>query len=559
MPRIYSSPFPEIYFPECSIFTHVFSHDYDAQLPAFIDAPTGKTLSRADVCAQSLQCAWSLKNTLHQKRGDTMAIMSPNSIAWPIVFLGGIAAGLRITTINSAYTPRELEHQLHDSGAYYVFAHPSLLETVRESMKQMKVSDAEVKKRIFLMGPMVAGLEGWQRADDLLGKGQLEKEEPSEGQAAHETVLLCYSSGTTSKPKGVELSHYNIISNMCMMASQIEYLYPGGAITLHVIPFYHIYGLVPLLLIALYFGVPQVVMSHFTPDDFCAYIERYKVTVSPTVPPILVALAHHPGQYSLKILSSAAAPLGEDLAKAVHTRLRNRGVDVMMPQGYGMTETSPVIIMQHETEWKVKAGHVGRLLPNVQARLVLDDEQTDASEGGPGELWIRAPNVMKGYLNNPAATKAAITSDGWLKTGDVAVVDKDGHFKIVDRKKELIKYKGFQVPPADLEDTLLSHPNVIDAGVIGVWSEAEATEYPRAYVVPRGGAASLKTAAERENYGREIQSWIRTKVARHKYLRGGVVVVDVIPKSAAGKILRRELRELAKRDSQGTVVATSKL
>ncbi|KAF8586519.1 acetyl-CoA synthetase-like protein [Ramaria rubella] len=562
MPRIYYSDSPDIPLPEHSIFTQTFSHDHDAQLPAYIDAPTGKTLSRADVHTQSLQLAWALKNILGQGHGDTMAIFSPNSLAWPIILLGGIAAGLRITTVNSAYTPSELQYQLHDSQAHYVFVHPSLLGTAIEALKLMKVDDAGAKKRIVLMGLIETALEGWRNVDDLLGKGRIEKEELFKGPAAHETIFLCYSSGTTSKSKGVELSHYNVTSTLCALEVRMKYLHPGGPVMLGVLPFFHIFGLTHLVLFTLYAGAPLVIMSKFNPDEFCASIDRYKVTVAVTVPPILVVLANHPAPEqhnisSLKVIMTGAAPLGKDLQLAVNARLRSLGADVMIPQGYGMTEAP--ICSQYETEWKAKVGSVGRLLANIQGRLVLDDDKTDAPEGEPGEMWIKGSGVMKGYFNNPAATKESITPEGWYKTGDIAIVDGEGHFKIVDRKKELIKYKGSLVPPAELEGVLLTHPNVVDAGVIGVWSDAEATESPRAYVVPRGGAASLKTAAEREKYGQEIQKWIQDKVARHKYLRGGVVVVDAIPKSAAGKILRRELRELAKKDSQVTGAVIPKL
>ncbi|KAF8517346.1 AMP binding protein [Gautieria morchelliformis] len=564
MPQIYYSHIPDVHIPERSIFTHLFGSNFDPQLPAYIDAPTGQTLSRADVRIQCLQLAWGLQNILYQKRSSTIAIFSPNSIAWPVVLLGSIAAGLRVTTVNSAYTPRELRHQLEDSRAYYIFVHPSLLNNTSEALRLMGVSDVEIKERIIQAAPAHSAVPGWRSMDELFGKGQLTREEPFDGAAAHETVLLCYSSGTTSKSKGVELSHHNVISVLCIVTPQIAYLSPIGAVMLSVLPFYHIYGLVKLVLNPFYRGAPQVVMSHFDPDAFCANVERYKVTVSLVVPPILVVLANHPApekynMSSLKILFSGAAPLGEGLSLAVHARLRRLGADVMLPQGWGLTETSPTCIMQHETEWQRHAGSIGKLLPNLQARLVLDDGVTDAPMGEAGEIWIKGPNVMKGYLNNPEATQDAITSDRWFKTGDIAVVDSEGNFRIVDRKKELIKYKGFQVPPAELEGVLLTHPRVVDAGVIGVFSEAEATEYPRAYIVPRGGVASLRTSADREALGQEIQAWIRTKVARHKYLRGGVVAVDTIPKSAAGKILRRELRELAKEDLQVTGSVKAKL
>jgi len=190
-----------------------------------------------------------------------------------------------------------------------------------------------------------------------------------------------------------------------------------------------------------------------------------------------------------------------------------------------------------------KIGSIGILLPNLEARLIASDEDNiiDVAPGEPGELWVRGPIVMKGYLNNPTATANSVTSDGWFKTGDIAVRDEEGYYKIVDRKKELIKYKGFQVPPAELESVLLEHPEIVDAAVIGIDDPAQATELPRAYIVHKAGATNAL-----KSFPRDVQLWIETRVAKHKFLRGGVVIIDAIPKSAAGKILRRELRERAK-------------
>ncbi|KAF8525315.1 hypothetical protein JB92DRAFT_3087310 [Gautieria morchelliformis] len=375
----------------------------------------------------------------------------------------------------------------------------------------MGVSDTEAKNRIIQAAPAGSAIPGWRFMDEFLGKGQLTKQEPFDGVAAHETALLCYSSGTTSKSRGVEAT--SCLS--CVLWSD-----------------YHIYGLVNLVFNPIYRGAPQDIMSHFDPDAACANIERYKVTVALVVPPILVVLTHHPApeKYdlsSLKLLFSAA-PLGDSLALAIHARLRKLGADVMFPQGWGLTETSPTC-------------SIGKLLPNMQARLVLDDGEIDAATCEAGEIWVKGPNVMKssflsltlwGYLNIPQATMDVITPDGWFKTGDIAVVDNEGNFKVVDRKKELIKCKGFQVTPAELEEILLAHPKVVDAGVIGVFSEAEATEYLRAYIIPRG-------LSSREAFRHEIQAWIQAKVARHRYLCSSIPL-----------ILRRELRELAKKDLQ---------
>jgi len=259
---------------------------------------------------------------------------------------------------------------------------------------------------------------------------------------------------------------------------------------------------------------------------------------------------------SLQTLFSGAAPLGAALTKQVIGRLltkRKGKGPVHILQGYGLTETSPTTHLVPTSHAESKVGTIGILLPNLEARLVVDgdgDGNIDAEEGQPGEIWIKGPTVMKGYLNNPTATADAITPDGWFKTGDIAIRDKDGFYSIVDRRKELIKYKGFQVPPAELESVLLTHPDVADAAVIGVDSAREATELPRAYVV-HANPEAVKAEADRLAFSESVKKWIQGKVARHKFLRGGVVVINVVPKSAAGKILRREIRDRAKVELAG--------
>ncbi|KAJ7215070.1 hypothetical protein GGX14DRAFT_696593, partial [Mycena pura] len=256
---------------------------------------------------------------------------------------------------------------------------------------------------------------------------------------------------------------------------------------------------------------------------------------------MLVVLACHPvvDKYdlsSLEYMLSAGAPLGADLIEAVRKRLlskRKPGAKCFIMQGYGLTETSP-------------SSHAARL-------VVDEDGEVDAEEGKPGELWVQGKTVMKGYLNNREAMQNSITPDGWFKTGDIAMRDNDGYWYIIDRKKELIKYKlfgmqGFQVPPAELEAVLLTHPDIADVGVIGINSVEQATELPRAYVV-HANPEKVKTAQAKAEFGQSVVKWIKSRVARHKYLRAGVAVIDVVPKSAAGKILRKELRERAKQEA----------
>lgn len=280
-------------------------------------------------------------------------------------------------------------------------------------------------------------------------------------------------------------------------------------------------------------------MSKFDLEKFCAVTERKRVTMASVVPPVVLLLGKSPivDKYdlsSLRILNSGAAPLTKELVNIVRQRL-----NVPVKQGYGLSETSPVIYQQTWESLGEPVGSIGTLLANQIAKFVSPSgEEVPTSQ--VGELWMKSPNVFKGYLNNPAKTAEAFSGDGFFKTGDIGYQDEKGNVFITDRSKELIKYNAFQVAPAELEGVLMSHPKIADAAVIGVQDESRATEVPRAYlVVGLGVKASEET-------GREIQAWMKGKVANHKQLRGGIRFIDLVPKSAAGKILRTKVRELAK-------------
>jgi 4-coumarate--CoA ligase len=300
-------------------------------------------------------------------------------------------------------------------------------------------------------------------------------------------------------------------------------------------------GLTCLIHKALYSGLTLVVMPKFDLQDFCRFIQDHKITYAYVVPPIVVLLAKHPdvSKYdlsSMRMMNSGAAPLTRELVEGVYSRLK-----IPIKQGYGLSETSPTTHSQPWDTWNKTIGSVGTLLPYQEAKY-MSPEDKELAPGEVGELWIKGPNVFKGYLNNPEGTANALTADGYFKTGDVGYQDKDGHFYITDRIKELIKYKGFQVPPAELEGILLSHPQVSDVAVIGIYDKDQATELPRAYVVPKDGLGKGEKEAA------EIVKWLGDKVAHHKKLRGGVKFIDEIPKSASGKILRRVLKVKAQEE-----------
>ncbi|OBT61985.1 hypothetical protein VE03_08661 [Pseudogymnoascus sp. 23342-1-I1] len=295
------------------------------------------------------------------------------------------------------------------------------------------------------------------------------------------------------------------------------------------LPFYHIYVL------SFTRRSAMIVMSKYDLEKFCSYIQEYKITLAYVVPPVLLQLEKSPNVNhfdlsSLRMMSSGAAPLTKELVEAVYQRL-----NVPIKQGYGLSETSPTTHSQPWDSWRSFVGSVGILLANQSIKYMSEDGDEPLA-GETGELWIKGPNVFRGYLNNPEATQNALTCDGYFKTGDVGHEDKHGNCYITDRVKESIKYKGFQVPPAELEGKLLSHPEIEDAVVIGVYKPEQATEVPMAYIVLSKGIPG-DVAKERE-----IVGWLSARVAHHKRLRGGIKWVDEVPKSPSGKILRRILR-----------------
>jgi acyl-CoA synthetase (AMP-forming)/AMP-acid ligase II len=324
------------------------------------------------------------------------------------------------------------------------------------------------------------------------------------------------------------LSHRNLVANILQIEAAIP-VEPDDVL-IAVLPFFHIYGMTVIMNMGLASGSKVVTMPRFDLEQFLELIEVHGVTMASIVPPIALALAKHPAVdgrdlSSVRMVMSGAAPLGADLTEQLARRL-----DVPVTQGYGMTESSPVThVCRLEA---IKGGAIGPLLPGTEARIVDPESGADVGAGERGELWIRGPQVMQGYLYNERASAETIDSDGWLHTGDIAVVDADGFYSIVDRLKELIKYKGFQVPPAELEAILIAHPAVADCAVIGVPDE-QAGELPKGFVVVADGA---------EVSDEDLLEHVARQVSPQKRLRM-IERLEQIPKSASGKILRRELRE----------------
>jgi len=518
------SSYPDVEIPAVSIHEFLFGDVEEHRLDAvaIVDGVSGATTTYRQLIAQIDLFAGALA-ARGVGVGITIGVLCPNVPAFATVFHGILRAGATATTINSLYTPEEIANQLTDADATWLVTVSPLLPGAKAAAAALGFDDDHVI--------VLDGAEGHPSLPALLGEGR-SAPEVSFDPATHLAVLP-YSSGTTGRPKGVMLTHRNLIANVSQCRSTISL--GDDDRVLAVLPFFHIYGMTVLLNFALRQRAALVTMPKFELTDFLRVVQEHRTTWVFIAPPIAVALAKHPlvDQYdtsAVKVIFSGAAPLDGALASAVANRL-----GCIVCQGYGMTETSPVTHAIPYDRADIDRSSVGMLLANTEARLVAEDgSEIDAPAEGasaPGELLIRGPQVMKGYLNRPDATAEMLDSDGWLHTGDVATVTHDGIFRIVDRLKELIKYKGYQVAPAVLEAVLLEHPSIADAAVIGALDD-DGQEVPKAFVVVQSGAQLDADA---------VMAHVAQHVAPHEKVRQ-VEFIEAIPKSASGKILRKDLR-----------------
>ncbi len=534
----FSSPFPEVDIPTASVYDYLFSglsspEDSNADRVALIDAKSGRRTSYREMVARIDSFAGAVASRGFGV-GDVIGLLAPNSSVFAVAFHGILRAGATATTINALFTAKDIANQLTDSGASMLVTVSALLPQAKEAAAAVGLPDESL---VVLDG---AGREtdGHPNAEDLLAAGT-PAPQVSFAPSAHLAVLP-YSSGTTGNPKGVMLTHRNLVANV----AQIRPLHgmTSEDVVLAVLPFFHIYGMTVLLNAALHARARLVIMPAFDLDAFLANIAEHRCTVVFIAPPVAVALAKHPlvDSYdlsSLQVVMSGAAPLDADLGHAVAERL---GCTVV--QGYGMSELSPVSHLtpfdagEHDLHSQAPLSSVGWTVSNAASKIVDPDTRDEIeipAEGlsKTGELWFKGPNVMAGYLNNEQATRETIDAGGWLHTGDLAQVDAHGCVYIVDRLKELIKYKGYQVPPAELEAVLLSHPQIADAAVIGAIDDT-GEEVPKAFVVKQPDAELTET---------QVMAFVAEHVAPYKKVRQ-VEFIDAVPKSASGKILRKDLR-----------------
>jgi len=514
---IFRSPSPDVKIPEITFPEYVLRKaDRFPDKPAMIDGASGRTLTYGQLAGAIKKAAVGLAKRGFGK-GDVFAIYSPNLPEYAVIFQAVATVGGINTTVNPLYTVDELAKQLNDSAAKYLITVAPFLDKAKEAAAKSKV------KEIFVFGE-ADGATPFAALLDSDGEPPAVKINPKE-----DLVVLPYSSGTTGLPKGVMLTHYNLVANLCQMDGVEGFEGMGEeAKVIAVLPYFHIYGMVVIMCYGLANGATIVSMPKFDLEEFLGILQKYEVTTAPLVPPIVLAMAKHPlidkfNLSSISLMFCGAAPLGAALAEEASKR-----IGCPLAQGYGMTEASPVTHLTPYTEGRGKAGSAGMVVPNTEVKIV---DLASGKELGPneeGELFMRGPQIMKGYLNHPEVTAESIDADGWYRSGDIGYADEEGYFFIVDRVKELIKYKGMQVAPAELEALLLTHPAVMDAAVIPSPDE-EAGEVPKAFVVKKGEVSDS-----------EIMAFVAEKVAPHKRIRL-LEFTEQIPKSASGKILRRVL------------------
>ena len=513
---IIRSPFPLPSQPQPDLVSAALRHAPRlGDKPALIDAPSGRAITYEQLGSLVRRAAAGLA-ARGFRRGDVLAIYAPNLPEYAVAAHAVLSLGGVVTTGNPLSTPAELAKQLLDSGARVVLTVPPFVDAARQAATEAGCSELHVFGEAPGATPFAA----------LLEHGDDPAEAPIEPDG---TAALMYSSGTTGVPKGVQLTHRAIAANLVQTAHAIGMSEDDTLVA--VAPFFHALGFTVLLNTGLAGGATVVSLPRFDLEAFLRAIQDHRATVTIIVPPIALALARHPAvsRYdlsSLRLVGCGAAPLGKEIEVECEERL-----GCLVFQGYGMTEATASIAISSmcEPERNVH-GQAGILVAGTEARVVDPESGADLGIDGTGEIWIRGPQLMNGYLNRPDETAETIDADGWLHTGDIGRIDDEGRVFITDRMKELIKYKAFQVAPAELEALLCSHPAVSGAAVIGAPDE-EAGELPTAFVVANG-----------ELSDDELISWVAERVAPHKRIRR-VERIDAIPCSPTGKILRRELRK----------------
>jgi len=503
-------------YPEYPLFE--FLRDAASKHPSrpALLTPDGEQWTFGAVEEGARRVAGSLM-TAGVRRGDRVLFMAPNSPAYATAIYGAMMAGAIVVPVNPLFKPDEVRRALSDTEPAAAFASAEAAASLLDSLRH----EAPSLHGVHVLDTLWADLEGLRSA------------EPVELEARNDIAALPFSSGTTGVPKGVMLTHFNLVANVRQTLA--TGMTPAYSPLLNYMPFFHVYGFASVMGMAFAMGVPQVIIPRFDPELVVRLAAQHGVQTLYAPPPALRALVAArrggaPAVPSLRVIITGAAPTPPDLAQSAEEAF---GVPVCQP--YGLSEATAATNMNLLS--RNKPGTVGPPLPDTEEKIVDPDSGAELETGSAGEVWVRGPQVMRGYWRRPDATAECLTPDGWLRTGDLGKFDDDGYLQIVDRLKDMIRYKGHQVAPFELEAILLEHPAVADACVIRK-DDVEAGEIPKACVVLRPGAQAT---------GDELRAFVAARVNPMSHVRE-VEFIDAIPRNPSGKILRRELveRERAK-------------
>ncbi|XP_010250798.1 PREDICTED: 4-coumarate--CoA ligase-like 9 [Nelumbo nucifera] len=508
-------PLPPANLP-LSVFHYVFSllrTSSSLETIALIDSTTGHRLPYSEFIRQTQNLATSLQTLIGLSKGDTAFVLSPACLQIPILYFSLFSIGVVISPANPTGTIPEISRQIELCKPVIAFATSEMADKLPSLRHQTILLDSPEFQAMMTtkLGYRFAPVEV----------------------AQSEPATILYSSGTTGSVKGVVLTHRNWIS---MVAGIYAFLpkRASPAVVLSMSPYFHVYGFLHCVK-SVAVGESVVLMKQFNVRRMTTVVEEFKVTHIAVAPPVVVAMVKDEVAMRGRDLSSLEVVFcgGAPLAKEVALKLKERLSKVLLAQAYGLTESTGGVFRTVNLEENCPIGSAGRLATNYEAKIV--DPQTGIALPPymQGELWIRGPTIMKGYIGDNKATAATVDPDGWLRTGDLCYIDNNGFLYIVDRLKELIKYKAYQVPPAELEHLLQSHPDILDAAVVP-FPDEEAGQVPMAYVVRQ----PLSTIDESQ-----IIDFVSKQVAPYKMVRR-VSFVTSIPKNAAGKILRKELMKL---------------
>jgi 4-coumarate--CoA ligase len=510
------------------------------------DTICNKEITYGGLRNEAARCAWGLR-AAGLAEGQRLLAIVPNSTDFVLLAHAVWWAGACLSPLNPSSTSQDIVHALNLVKPAVIAVYPGCISAVDEALKQI-----DWKPVIITVLSRLDNLKLFP--GDVSGQTEAEALPPYDlttyGRTAGDTAaVICFSSGTTGKIKGVQLSHANLITNTLQARCALPSFMNSSAREVFFPPYCHIYGLSVVVIGGMWLGTFTCAIPSFDLELFCAKSAEYRANWAHLVPPValLMASSDIPLKYnmdSLERIIIAAAPT----KKALQQRLKTRfGQSTKILQGYGLSECAPTVMVQHEAD-EEDVGTVGRVVSGTEVRLVDPTTLIDVELGQEGEVWVRGPQVMMGYVGDVEATKGTFEGE-WLRTGDIMRVDEKENFWVTDRLKELIKYKGFQVAPSELEDILIRHPSVSDAAVCSVYDDDQATELPVAYVSFKEELLAKEGFPINTALG-EVREWFDGQVAGYKKLRGGVFHLQSLPKTPSGKILRRLLP--AKTDSRRT-------